>query len=93
MDATIEHTLSKWPKFQVVTATKRRNMKYHLEPVIKQPMKKPIFICLTIVPISETKQPKNQPTNNSKILKKIPNIRLISLYIIQVSDLRNIKDK
>ena len=40
MDATIEHTLSKWPKFQVVTATKRRNVKYiHLEPVTKQPMK------------------------------------------------------
>ena len=34
MDAIIEHTLSKWPKFQVIAATKRRNMKYtHLEPV------------------------------------------------------------
>ena len=59
MDAIIEHTLSKWPKFQVVTATKRRNTKYHLEPVTKQPTKKPIFIPLTIVPISETKQLKN----------------------------------
>ena len=27
MDAIIEHTLPKWPKFQVVTATKRRNIK------------------------------------------------------------------
>ena len=60
MDVIIEHTLSKWPKLQVVTATKRRNVKYiHLEPVTKQPMKKPIFIPLTIAPISETKQPKN----------------------------------
>ena len=59
MDAIIEHTLSKWPKFQVVTATKRRNKYIHLEPVTKQPMKKPIFIPLTIVPISETKQLKN----------------------------------
>ena len=32
MDAIIEHTLPKWPKFQMVTATKRRNMKYPLEP-------------------------------------------------------------
>ena len=32
MNAIIEHALSKWPKFQVVVATKRRNMKYHLEP-------------------------------------------------------------
>ena len=89
MDATIEHTLYKWPKFQVVTATKRRNMKYYLEPVTKQPMKKPIFIPLTIVPISETKQ----PNNDFKILKKIPNIRFISFYIFQVSDSRNIKEK
>ena len=60
MDAIFEHTISKWPKLQVVAATKRRNKRYiHLEPVTKQPMKKPIFIPLTIVPISETKQPKN----------------------------------
>ena len=90
MDAIIEHTLSKWPKFQVVTATKRRNVKYiHLEPVTKQPMKKPIYIPLTISPISEIKQ----PNSDFKILKKIPNIRLISLYITQVSDLRKIKKK
>ena len=70
MDAVIEHTLSKWPKFQVVTATKR-NMNYiHLEHVSKQPMKNPIFIPLTIVPISETKELKKQPNNNFKILKK-----------------------
>ena len=79
MDAIIEHTLSKWPKLQVVAATKIRNMQYiHLEPVTKQPTKKPIFIALTIVPIFETKQLKKQPNNNF-ILKKIPNIRLISL--------------
>ena len=43
---------------QVVAATKRRNMKYiHLELVTKQPMKKPTFIPLTIVPITEMKQP------------------------------------
>ena len=77
MGAIIEHTLTKWPKFQVVTATKRRNVKYiHLEPVTKQLMKKPIFIPLTIAPISESKQLKKQPNNDSKILKKIPNIRL-----------------
>ena len=56
---------------QVVAATKRRNMKYiHLELVTKQPMKKPTFIPLTIVPISEMKQPKKQPNNDFKILKK-----------------------
>ena len=32
MDAIIEHTLSKWPKFQVVTATKKNKKKYEVSP-------------------------------------------------------------
>ena len=81
MDGIIEHTLFKWPKVQVVTATKRRNVKYiHLEPVTKQPTKKPIFIPLTIAPISETKPKKNQPNNDSKLLKNAKHQITIPLH-------------
>ena len=59
----------------------------------KQPEKKPIFIPHTKPSTLRTKQPKKQLNNSHKILKKIPDIRILFLYTFQVKNLTNIKEK
>ena len=60
---------------------------------MKQPDKKPIFIPHTKASTFRTKLPKKQPNVASKILKKIPDIRILFPYTFQVKNLINIEKK